>query len=196
MVNRVRVELSGFAGAPGVATFYSTDVTSLRAALVDLWGGLGPIMPNTFTAQIESVGDVINSATGAIEGTWTGDVLSASGSGGGPDYAGPVGATISWLTADVADGSRIRGRTFVVPLPTSAYDGSGTLLESTRTVIQTVATAFVAAAAPGFVIWHRPRLARPASGRLKFLPAHDGSLHIVNGTIVPDRAQVLRSRRQ
>lgn len=202
MVNRVRTITTGFAGGPGVTTMYSTDLASMRAALVNLWGGIGHVMTGNWRAQIDAEGDIINSATGAVEGTWTGAALAPAGGGGGISYAGPVGASITWLTGTVADGTRIRGRTFLVPLPVGSYDDTGTLLDSVLTEVRGACTAFVAAAAPGFSVWHRPRLARAQVGLpgqrgfQKALSAHDGSLAVVTGFIVPDRAQVLRSRRQ
>lgn len=197
MVNRVRVQLDGFRGAPGVATFYGTDLATLRAALTNLWGGLGPtgIFPANFTATIATSGDIINSATGAIEGTWVAPAIAPSGSGGSLDYAGPAGATITWLTNTVADGSRVRGRTFLVPGAAGAFDSDGTLKPAVRAGIEAAAANFVAAAAPTLVVWHRPRLARPATATLPALAAHGGSLAPVTGSSVPDRVQILRSRR-
>lgn len=198
MVNRVRVVLAGFSGAPGVATFYGTDLATLRDGLTNFWGGLGPvgIFPSGFTATIETSGDIINSGTGAIEGTWTAPTIAPSGSGGSAQYAGPAGATVTWVTNTVADGSRIRGRTFLVPGAASAFQDDGTLIPSIVAGIKTVADAFVAATAPTFVVWHRPRLARAATGTLPAQTAHPGSLAPITGSRVPDRVQILRSRRQ
>lgn len=200
MVNRIRVQLDGFQGGPGVATFYSTDLSAMRTALFNFWGRLGSagIFPGSWTATIASEGDIINSATGAIEGTWTGPTLapSASSNAPGTNYVGPAGACVRWRTATVADGSRVSGRTFLVPMTVNTFDAIGSLLETARVPIETISTQLVQEAAPGFVIWHRPRLARAASPGVTALLAHPGSLAPVTSSSVADVAAVLRSRRQ
>lgn len=200
MANRVRVALNGFGGAPGVATFYGTDLAALRSALTNLWGGLCalPMFPSTFTATIETQGDVINSATGIIEGQWNAPAIApaTSGTGPGAPYSGVAGATIRWNTGTIADGSRVVGRTFLVPMVGTAFDSLGNLNDSLRLQIEAIAATFVSAAAPGFVIWHRPRAFRAATVKLRELPAHAGSLAVVTGSSVKDMTAVLRSRRQ
>ena len=199
MVNRIRVSLTGFSGQPGVNTFYSTDLSAMRTALTNLYGALGGagILPSTFQATIATDGDVINSATGAIEGSWTAPAIlpSTTATPAGTVYASPAGLTLRWTTGTVADGSRIVGRTFIVPCASTMYESDGTLNPALLLTVQNAAANFVAAAAPGFVIWHRPRLARAAVGTLKALTAHPGSLAIVTGSSVRDKVAILRSRR-
>jgi hypothetical protein len=75
-------------------------------------------------------------------------------------------------------GREIRGRTFVVPMATNAYDTDGTLAASTVSAFQTAANT-VLTAAPTFRVWSRKgALAATCSSALAV-----------------DKAVVLRSRR-
>lgn len=105
---------------------------------------------------------------------------SITGTGAGA-YAGGSGAVINWLTGSVLNGRKVRGRTFLVPL-TGAFFTDGTLAGAAITAITTAATT-LQGGSPGLVV---------ASG---LVPGTSGSSAGVTGVSVPDRAAVLRSRR-
>ncbi len=184
-IQRVRVALTGFPGGPGVSTFYAIDGAALLAPLRAYYFGRRNDFPNDVRFTFETVGDIIDPITGALMGTWTGtDPADVAGLGQG-NYSAPSGLSVNWLTGDVLDGHRLRGRTFMVPLVSAAYDLGGSIEATVLSSWRAESAAFVAASAANFVVWHRPRL----------LPARAGGYSVVTGATVNDRAAVLRSRR-
>lgn len=188
-ISRVRAQFTGFAGAPGVSTFYCLDpvgfVPLLRAYLQNSAGRI----PANVDIQVQNSGDVIDSVSGVLGATWTvAPVLPIYGAGTGV-WASPVGSVVNWLTGSVVDGRRLRGKTFMVPLVASVFDLTGSLNATVLATMRTEAADFVVAAANNFVVWHRPR---PATA-LK--PYRSGGHAIVTSSVVPDKACILRSRR-
>ena len=163
--------------------YFDDDKTDIRATLLSFITELGPILPDTVTLTHEPSGDVINPATGVLESVWSeaGGNAVVTGSGGNLAAAG-VGGCITWLTAGIENGHRVRGRTFIVPLATGAYDANGTLAPTAHGRLQSAALILVTA---GLVIWHRPT----TPGGL------DGSEHPVVNSSVRDRVAYLSSRR-
>ena len=135
------------------------------------------------TWQSQNQGDVIESTTGVISGSWAGAAQpSVSGTGVGA-YTAPSGCVINWRTAGVVDGRRLRGRSFMVPLHGGAYDSDGTISAAALTSLRTALATFQAAAAPVLQVWSRP------------LDGAGGSNHTVTSADIPDKAAILRSRR-
>jgi hypothetical protein len=105
-------------------------------------------------------------------------------------WAGGAGCVVRWETGEVMNGRRIRGRTFLVPLASLAFDTDGTLVTATRTAITAAGTALISAmAADGgqLLVWSRPA---PEAD-----PPRLGSLQAVTNAFVPDRSAILRERR-
>lgn len=194
-LNRVRVGWSGFPGAPGVSTFYFLDVATAVASLVTLFTALRPNCPTDVTWRVESAGDIIEDTTGVITGAWGADPVSdITGSASGT-YSAPSGGMIGWETATILDGRRLRGRTFIVPLAGSQYDSSGSLTADAYNGMGDSAIAFLVEQSSSFVLWHRPRVAHAADGSRPAVTARTGGHGLVTTSRVPDKAVVLRSRR-
>ena len=192
---RVRVSLDGFKGAPGVATYYSLDMATFRDSLATLWMNYATTMPNGATAAVETTGDTIEDTTGLITGSWVGDPVGlGNGTLSGP-YAAGAGFMVAWKTSTILDGKRLKGHTFVVPQGNAIFQADGTIADSFRSDRIGAAEAFISAQSESFVIWRRPRLARPAVGKLKALAAREGGHGLVVGATVPDKSSLLRSRR-
>lgn len=194
-LRRVRVGLTGFAGSPGVNTFYFLDTSTALASLNTLYQGLQGVFPSVVTIQIENTGDIIESTTGELLGSWSGNAVAPFGGTGAGSYSAPSGAMIGWETGAVRDGRRLRGRTFLVPAVGSQYDQYGTLNDTMVTSVQASATAFIFEQSSSFVIWHRPFAGAPAVGTKPARPATLGGHALVIAARVPDKAVVLRSRR-
>ena len=194
-IHRVRVGLTGFIGAPGVSTFYGLDGPALQAPLRQFYAAIKSQFPLDVAIKVETVGDVLDPATGKITNTWVGtDQPLVQGSSGGV-YSAPVGMLVRWLTAAVADGKRVRGRTFIVPAGGDAYDVTGQPNPAAQGIVAVAAAAFVSAASPSLVIWHRPFKGSAATATRPARPAHPGSVAGVTGSGVSTKAVVLRSRR-
>lgn len=198
---RATVRWDGFPGAPGYSNFhFSVDgglwdggllgdeaeaaASTAYQRLGDAFRNLAGVVPGivNFTFLQEAV--ILDSDTGETLGAVArGEVTSSQPSGDDP-YAGPVGGVVNWNTQDYRFGRRIRGRTFLVPLAASAYEGDGTLTPAALTSIRDFAADIVGNdGGPEFGVWSRPRAGT------------GGVFATVVGASVPDLAAVLRSRR-
>lgn len=194
-INRVRVAFSGFNGGPGVSTFYCLDPAAFLPQLRNWLTNFTVLLPATVTLNIESSGDIIDSVSGNLTGTWTAAApVPVLGTVTGA-YAAPVGMVVNWLTGTVLDGHRLRGRTFMVPLSSGTFENNGSLETGILGGIRAASESLVVAVANNFVIWHRPRPAGTVNRRGEILPARAGGHAIVTSSRVLDKAAVLRSRR-
>ena len=189
-IDRVRVSWTGFLGGPGVSTFYTIDAESFLAPLHDWLSSMANNIPTDVTLQIEPTGDVIDPADGHLVDSWTTDVSTAITGAGAGKYAAPVGLCVNWLTGEVADGHRVRGKTFMVPCNEDTFDAAGQVDGSVHGSLQTICDTLVSVASPEFVVWHRPRAAS-----VKHPVATAGSEWPVTNAVLSTKAAILTSRR-
>lgn len=200
LLERIRATWSGFPGAPGVSTFYATNASVVQPQINDLFGALTGVVPASISILTESSGDVIESTTGEIQSTWTSAVTAALTGQSSGQYAAPVGAQIQWLTPGRFSGRRLVGKTFIVPLSGFSFQADGSLTVEALSALNTAANNLVVAAAGNFKVYQRPQQATPSwtdvHGRLHPAKlARAGGFGSVIGHRVPDKAVVLRSRR-
>lgn len=190
-IARVTAVWSGFTGAPGYSNFFFNafgggDVVDLEVARVrTFFAAINATLPSVARIDVQAEVAILDEVTGDLIGYSTADTAPAQviGTGTGA-YSAPSGATVEWQTDAVAKGRRLRGRTFLVPLANTAYEANGTLSTVALTTIGNAAAGMVGdGTGPQFVIWSRPVV---GSG---------GSIGSVIGSRVPDKAAVLRSRR-
>ena len=183
-MNRVRVAWTGFAGAPGVSTFYTSTTVTDMAPIRTFFTSINTLFPNSFQFQVANSGDIVQEATGQIVGGWAGPAQAVvPGQASGASYAAPVGTMVRWGTSAVIAGRRPIGKTFLVPMDRVVFDTNGTLTSTAITTIQNAANALLTSLVDGLRLWARPTDTR-AGGSLAILTA-----------LVPDKAVVLRSRR-
>lgn len=193
-ISRVKTIFTGFAGAPGVCTMYFRDTLTAVDSVHQFWDTIRGIVPDDVTAQVDNVGDVIEDSTGALLGNWiSAPVLPIVGGQTGA-YAAPAGGAIRWQTGVILNGSRVSGRTFVVPLAASSFDLNGSLTPVAIAYMTDAAAALVLQQSSSFCIWHRPFAGSPAVGTRPARPPFIGSNALVVGGRVLDRVAVLRSR--
>jgi hypothetical protein len=195
---RVTAKWQGFSGAPGYSNFFFRDFTANNEPTqaqaqggVDrvntFLGAIQSLLPPNVNITVQPTVDVIEETNGQLTTSFTVPTPSAvPGTSTVTTYSAPTGAVITWRTAGVRNGRRVRGRTFLVPLATNCYQADGTL---DPTKMATLATASAALAnqsgTPDLGVW-----ARPTSKT-----ATDGVWWVVSNATVPDMAAVLRSRR-
>lgn len=126
--------------------------------------------------------DTSGAQTDEITMTTVPTSIAGSGSGG---YAGGSGAVVTWLTGVFHLGRRVRGRTFLVPLQVTAFQADGTLASAFQSQVQAAGNTF-AASTPKPVI----RSVKTSGGGTP-----SAVVVPISGCSVPDRAAVLRSRR-
>lgn len=187
---------------PGAGTAYSVfhfgtsdvdepDQTNADQAVAKtrkFFDDLKVALPNQVTVQALGEAEQLNEATGTLLHVWSvatpaivqGTAAAATG------WSAPTGAVASWTTQGIRNGRRIRGRTFIVPLTTGAYDTNGTLRPGEHAVINAAAQN----------IWDIDDTvqfsvyARPTVG-----VGGDGIAYPVQSHRVPDMCAILRSRR-
>lgn len=191
--SRVNVSWANFPGAPGVSSFYYKDVPTQAEvdALRTFFNSLNAYLPAGLTTQVPASGDAFDELTGKLAGTWTvGTQPAVSTASGAGNYAGNAGAVVHWLSSGVVNGHRVRGRTFLVPLVSSAFDFTGSLGTTALAAIQASAVALVASMSANGVVWSRP-FHDPTGQK----PNRVGSTWPIVSSRVPDLAISLRSRR-
>jgi hypothetical protein len=195
-MHKVIATWNGFPGAPGVSNFYFGGTTTDTAADVQVTQGrvraffaaftLG--LPTPITIQVQQDSPVIDPATGNLTGLLTAATAQTLVTGaGGSNYSAISGGCVIWKSVGYVAGRNLRGKTFLVPLSTAAYDTDGTLLASRLAEIRTAASLLAAigsySPAQQLSVWHRP-------------VAGSGGIAIHTETAsVNDRVAFLKSRR-
>lgn len=141
------------------------------------------LFPTGVTITVPNSGDSIDDRTGQLTGVWTATGGAAVSGTGNAKAARGVGACIGWETGGIVNGRKLRGRTFLVPLTTDAYDTDGTLLPTALQNVMDTANA-IQASGP-LAIWHRPTTKGGS----------DGNSYGVGANRVRDRVAFLSSRR-
>lgn len=202
-IYRVRTVLSGWQGAPGLQTFYFEPVTAGTIDTVEAAGcvarvrdGLEPtkgMYPTSWSAQVSGDVDIIDAVTGVLITTFSSAPLAViSGTGAAAPGYGPTpsGILLTLNTSTVSSGSRIRGRSFFVPVG-NAVDANGSPNAEYLATVLAAGQRLMSTVGPGghLTVWRRPRKAST------LLPARPGTSALVTGVTVRDKYTVLRSRR-
>lgn len=190
-IYRITVRWSGFTGAPGYTNLHFGDLASGDGARdgwersVAFFNEFNDLLPNDVSWLVEGEAAVLDEQTGQIVDYQTVSERPTPGSGGSPGgYSAASGAVITWNTAGVRNGRRVRGRTFLVPLGGGAYENDGTLSPSTISTLNSAAQELTGENFDSsFGVF-----SRPSNGG-------DGGFYEVTGFRVPDMSAVLRSRR-
>jgi len=199
---RVKARWSGFPGAPGYSIFHfgvgavgdgggsladDAAAASAGTAVTNFFSAIKAVLPGSVTVQTESDVELVESTTGELVGFASAGAQAVQVGTGPGGFSAPSGAVVTWRTAGVRKGRRMRGRTFLVPLTSSAYDATGTLVDATRTTLNTAATALMNAN----TTWQLGVFGRPSGPA-----ATDGQYAKAISATVPDMAALLSSRRQ
>lgn len=203
LVYRVRCVSTGWGGAPGLNTFYfdradagpsdPVAAENVTARVRAFWFAEAAIFPNLWNMQVIPDVDVVNTDNGDLVSSQTAPTPAVV-TGTYPNGFGPQEAMLcaTYSTADIIDGRRVRGRTFIGPLAQQS-DTDGTPLNGWIGGLQTNLAALIGAglADPQLVVWSRRRgisVSHPTG--------LGGSAHGVTGVQIADKFAVLRSRRQ
>jgi len=177
--------MQNFAGAPGYMNLYfanstPTDFTVAARAWCEAIKGL---FPAGLTMQVPAAGDVVDESTGTITGSWSAPAVAIVTATGGGTNTGASGAIVRWETSAVRNGRRVRGRTFLVPLVSTAFESNGSLVAGTITTLTTATNGLLTAVPNDPQVWARPT------------PFTAGDNYAVTSAVIPDFSAVLKSRR-
>ena len=194
-VLKYQVAWSGWPGQPGLSTFYFapsvTDFTPVRT----FFEAIKSHLVNGTQYAYPSVCDVLDVDTGKVVGVQTVTSLSPTTSTATTQqYSGATGSMVRWITNGFVNGNRVAGRTFLIPLPSTEFNTSGSIATASQTAFQAAATALITAMNPGFLIYARPFPGRNEPGK-PVIPARLGTVWPVQSSVVPNLAYVQRSRR-
>lgn len=194
---KVKVRWQGFTGSPGWSNFYfdgqgdtfltPEDAPIVAARVSTFLNNVKGMFPNTVQWKIQSDVEAISVSNGELLTVHSiPDIPVIQATGGAAGYAAASGFVVTWRTAGVRNGRRVRGRTFLVPAASVSYGADGTIESVTLGTLTTQATtlAGIGGTSP-LQVWSRP------SGP----GASDGVAFDVASVSVPDMAAVLRSRR-
>lgn len=164
-IHEIQVKSSGYPGAPGYTNFYfksaiADDHQFEFAAVFNFLASVNAAFPSLWSAQIATSGRMLEETTGTLGAftTTPGTALGVvQGSGGASFGAGVAGACIGWSTATLNRARLVRGRTFLVPLVSTAYGPDGTLSADILTLLNDASLGLIASNTD-FAIWSRPRL--------------------------------------
>lgn len=192
-INRIRAIWTGFNGGPGVSTFYSLSPATDLPLIHGFFTSLVSMFPDDVTIQIEGSGDILDETSGDLTGTWSDSAPAPVVGVNTGGYAAPTGIVVIWLTGVVMDGGRLKGRTFLVPCSGALFDVDGSVGAAGLATANGAASGL--ATASQLVVWHRPRIARAASGSRPAVTYRAGGYASMSGAVVHDFAAVLTSRR-
>ena len=165
-LNRVVLQWSGpqVVGSAVTVLHYAGDVGGPPSSAA-IGGAFGPFMGNFPTGLqliIPGNGDVIEDTTGDLVDSWSTGADTTTTGGGVATAAAGVGACVTWNTGGIVNARRLRGRTFLVPLTSAAYDSTGTLSATAYSALQAFGTALMATGP--LAVWHRPTTAGGSDG--------------------------------
>lgn len=186
---RTRVAWTGSAVVGGgLSTFFSDNLATaanISPALNTYFNAIKSYFPNTVTWNIPNGGDLIDTATGALTGSWTsGGAYTVVGTSANT-YASGVGARVSWNTSTISWARRVRGSMYLVPITSNQFETDGSLSNAMVTAVNTACTTLLATAGYSGVVWLRPN---PLKARV-------GSIAGITTGTVKDTPSWLRSRR-
>lgn len=190
-IARVTARWAGFPGAPGYSNFHfattptSGDYETERQLVHDFFAEFQIRLPSQVEITIPTTVELYDESTGILQDyVESGEQMTVDTTGSPSSFSGASGAVVNWLTNTVSNGRRMRGRTFIVPLATAAYEQDGTLNSGTLGDLNAGAAILSGAGfESGFCVWSRPQ------------GGGSGAVGEVTGHRVPDMAAVLRSRR-
>lgn len=195
---RVKLRWSGYQGGPGYSIFHFRDFSGVAGSAAQVAGAVSKVdafisgvrfaVPQVVSMQTMSDVEELEDTTGELTNVYTGSPAAAQlgNATGTATFASAVGAVVNWRTAGVRNGRRVRGKTFLVPLSSAAFETNGTLSTAALSGLNTAAAAMVNPVGDGDLgVYARP------SGP----GATDGIWHVATSHNIPDMGAVLRSRR-
>lgn len=182
-IDKATVTWTGYVGAPGYSNFFATPDGNVATRIHAFFTSLKPYLPSSVVITVPNGGDSLDSATGAVTGTWAITPAPALITGGSTsEYAGGAGLSVTWYTDGIVGGKHVRGRTYICPLNSASYENNGTLGSACLTAARNAANLLVVDSAEHLMVWHRP------------VSGVGGSAHKVMRAQINDRVAYMHSR--
>nr|CRY97235.1 hypothetical protein [uncultured prokaryote] len=201
LLYRVRARWTGFSGAPGYTVLHFRDfdspggdgggVTAAGAAAAvnrarSFFDAIKALLPTQVSINVDPEVDIIEDSTGVLSNSFTSTVTAAVVGTATASYSAATGAVVNWRTEGIRNGRRVRGRSFLVPLASSAFATTGQLATASVGTLTAAASALAAqSGSPDLFVYGRPTSAG----------ATDGVSYVVSNASVPPMGAILTSRR-
>lgn len=210
MVYRVRAQLSGFRGGPGLNTFWFRSLTggdpqaaaeNAAQRVADFYGAIAVastgLFYTTYGVTIEQSVSQLDSLTGELvaERSVTTTPTSVTGARVGSQGPNSCNLLLRLSTAGIVNGRAVKGRIYMGPC-ISSVDSDGTPPTALRSKLVADATTHLIDPhddmldQPALCVWARPFPGSPTDPNPR-----DGSQHVVDAVSCPDYWAIQRSRR-
>ena len=153
--------------------------------------------PASITYQVQAAVEEFDETNGQLIGESSQPTAASTAVGGtsaSSGFASGTGAYVTWRTSGIVNNRRVKGRTFVCPIVSSAYDGDGSLSGQLNTMLQSAGDGLITQSGTNgtpLVVWRRPHQPSQSDPR----PGYSGQIYDVTQTLVKDRVTSLRTRR-
>lgn len=156
---RVRVQITGPAGSPWLATHYFLPSAGMTpdeavAATGSFWNDCRVYMTTGATIASEAEVASVDALTGEVTGIDQTTPFSVTGASSADPLPPTVQGVVRWRTGTFVGGREIRGRTFIPGL-TEAYSTNGVPTAGFLSGVQTAAAGLIADANSDLCIWSR-----------------------------------------
>jgi hypothetical protein len=184
---------TGFTGAPGYTVLYfkAGSANSSQSALKTFIVTVAQYIPSAITISFPAGGDVIDEATGKAVNTWSTTQQSAAVGTAATTWVSMAGAQTRWETGAFANGHRVRGRTFWVPLAIGNFT-QGLVTAACANGINSAATSYLGGISFAQLVWHRPVYDHSVKPPVLTRP---GLGYPVASAVTPTKAVYLSERR-
>ena len=199
---------SGFVGAPGFTNLaFDTptpaaptpqDVATARTALKAFWDACANHLAPEVAIQVLAEARHIDPANGALLGLVSDPAAlnPTPGNGASSNYVGSAGGLVTLNTGSVVAGRSVKGRIFLVPMPTNDYV-AGAINAAVVTAFQNAGAGLILQSGASGVplgVYARHTVAH-VNKKGVAVPGHLGAFALVTAATVTSKTASLRSRR-
>jgi hypothetical protein len=182
-ISKITVDWQVPSGGSGSNTFYALDGPGVESGLETAYNSIKSYVPVGVTWGLHRGGEILDPLNGTLVGDWGTSVVAGSSPTGTGVWANGVGLSLRWETGTIMDGHRLRGRTYIVPIVSSAFGPDGNILASVETAFNTAFQQVITSHPGQLVVWHRPKDPRA------------GGFSVATTVAVRPKPAILRTRR-
>lgn len=194
-IAQISAKWDGLTGLPGYTFVYVRSTASSPNPLQAFFEAIKSYLPLPLTVQVPNSGRLIDETNGKMTGVWGAGTTTTTSASGVNTYPPQAGAQVKWDTNDFVNGRRVRGRTYIVPLTTSAFSSGGLIGSTVANAINAAATTMISSYTGNLVIWSRPLFELDADGNPTEVLKRAGSIHTVSTSTCPLKSVTLNRRR-
>lgn len=192
---KIVLQWNGLPGGAGYSIFWSTQTVPNLTPFNSFLVAIQALYPQSVTIVSSNTGELIESTTGKMTGTYTTTGATSTIGTGATSYTPQSGALVKWNTGFFANGRAVRGRTYIVPLTIGQFGAGGVLQAAAVTTLQTAATNLVAQSQPNLVVYSRPRYKKADTPGDPPVLVRQGAFNQVVSASVTNKVCTLNGRR-